>query len=250
MSTRTPDKKIPFTEVAANLDKVLDQADPQRQAALVQLSRLRSVKLATQQREHARLSEKLGTSHPRVKALARKREANTAMLREVNLDLARAETPAINASDDAWLLHGRVMDRQRQGVPGLTITLVDAKGGWVRELGYACTDQRGYFRLSVDSLKATDKPPAGRGQTVKLRVSDRANKVLYTDMATLTPRPGQVDYREITLGEPPTDCRQPANGPSPPPCPEKPEKPEKPVKDERPRASRSTKKPARRKPKP
>ena len=218
MTTCTPDRKIPYTEVATNLDKALDQADPQREAGLTQLARVRSAKQTLLQREQQRLSKKLGAAHPRVRALERKREANTAMLREVNLDLARAATPSIELDDDAWVLHGRVMDRQRLGLPGLTITLVDPKGNWVRELGYACTDQRGYFRLTVDDLKpASEKPPANRETTVQLRVSDRANTILHTDKPPLTPRAGRIDYREITLGEPPADCRPPEGGGGPVP---------------------------------
>lgn len=213
MSTCTPDRKLPYTEVAAHLDRALDQADLQREAGLAQLARVRSAKQTMLQREQQRLAKKLGARHPRVQALERKREANTAMLREVNLDLARATTPPINPDDTVWLLHGRVLDRQRQGQPGLTITLVDAKGNWVRELGYACTDTRGYFRLSVDNLKSPpETPEAADATTVQLRVSDRANTVLHTDKLPLTPRLGQVDYREITLGEPPADCRGPEGG--------------------------------------
>ncbi|BCT67363.1 hypothetical protein [Nitrosospira sp. NRS527] len=219
MSTYTPDKRIPFTEIAVNLDRTLDQADPQREAALAQLSRVRSAKMTAQAREQKRLAEKLGALHPRVKALAHKREVNAALLREVNLDLARAATPEIDINDNTWLLHGRVLDRAREGQSGLTSTLIDAKGGWVRELGYACTDKRGYFRLSVEKVKtASDKPEAGRETQVYLRITDRSNKVLHTDKPPLTPRPGQVDYREITLGEPPAECRAPEGGPTSSPC--------------------------------
>lgn len=235
MTTCTPDRKIPYTEVAANLDKALDQADPQREAGLAQLARVRSAKQTLLQREQQRLSKKLGAAHPRVRAMERKREANTAMLREVNLDLARAATPPIELDDEAWVLHGRVMDRDRQGLPGLTLTLVDAKGNWVRELGYACSDKRGYFRFPDVELKAAPKPESGRSAQLFLRVSDRNDSVLHTDKPPLTPRPGRVDYREITLGEPPAQCRAPGNTGNTPPKPGS-DTPGRPSADTRPNA--------------
>lgn len=238
MSTCTPDKKISYGEVAANLDKTLDQADPQREAGLVQLARVHSAKQTLLQREQARLETKLGRSHPRVQALARKRAVNTALLREVNLDLARAATPPLDIDDDTWLLHGRVMDRDRKGLPGLTLTLVDAKGNWVREFGYACSDARGYFRFPGVELKAAPKPESGRNTHVFLRVSDRNDSIRHTDKPPLTPRPGRVDYREITLGEPPAQCRAPGNTPGNAPTPPKPgtDSPGRPSADTRPNA--------------
>jgi hypothetical protein len=87
------------------------------------------------------------------------------------------------------------------------VTLVDAQGRWLRRLGFASTDARGYFRFAA-SIGGTE--PAGKtgpAATAALppkleahiRVTDRKRLQLYRGEEAVPVSPGGVEYREIVL---------------------------------------------------
>lgn len=211
-------KKIPFTDVAKGLNQTVESADPLRAAGLERLLRVRTVKEAGLKREHERLTAKLGADHPRVAELAARLDANRDLVRDIKMGVARAQTPAVQPGKDEWIVHGYVRRKDRAGAPNLTVAPYGCEDGeWRRELGYACTDKNGYFKLCHGGKKASagefaherDAARTERRDAVCLHVIDAQGAQLAVDKQPLAPEPGRVDYREIILGDDEAACRSP-----------------------------------------
>ncbi len=224
-------KKITFTEIAKGLNQGLESADPARLAGLQTLRRVRAIKDVCLEREQARLAKKYGANHPRLREIAARRKANAVLEREVELQISRAQTPAVAADPNAWTLHGYVRDAGLIGQQDLTVALYDQNGRWIEELGQACTDTHGYFRLTVAGAEpkaegesvevATEKlsrTAGGRtGLVAYIHVTNGAAATPYVDPESITPKLGAVLYREIILAEEGGECAPPEGGQAPKP---------------------------------
>jgi hypothetical protein len=209
-------KRVPFSDIAKGLNQGLESADPMRVTSLTRLARVRSVREAELKREQERLKAKLGANHPRVTAIAAKIDANRELKRDVELGLSRAATPAARPDKNGWILHGHVRDRSRQGMPNLTVGLYNERSQWVEELGYACTDKAGYFRLCPALPQKEPAESGAAGPQVFIHVLDDQGRRLYIDRRPLTPAAGRVNYREIILLGDAEPCRPPEPAPGPP----------------------------------
>src|SRR6185436_2257093 len=109
--------------------------------------------------------------------------------------------------------------------------LTDEQGNWLRRYGYACTDKRGYFELTIklaDSLKgnisasgtmteeekkrlaeekarAAANTPSGTVAPAAapgiLRVFSRDGRALHTEKEPVAVKANALDYRLILLGD-------------------------------------------------
>ncbi len=151
---------------------------------------LTAARQAGLERERLRFTEVLGRDDPRVKDLDQRLAPGTARLRALKVEIARAGAVVPVAATE-WVLHGYVWSADGGPVPDLTPALVDAKGQWLRELGFAGTDGRGYFLLRA---AAADVPEA------YVQVTDRKRAQVHRGDEAVAVGPGRVEYREITLG--------------------------------------------------
>ncbi len=221
-------KKITFTEIAKGLNQGLESADPARLAGLQTLQRVRAVKDTSLAREQERLGKKYGGQHPRVQAIAAKREANREFQRDLEVAVQRARTPAVTPDPNAWTLHGYVRDSALNGIQNLKVALYDERKRWVEEFGHACTDANGYFRLTPSAgaapqaeeapgvedvqeklSRAAAGKPAGR---FYIHVTNADDVTLHIDDEPVTPKLGEVVYREIILGGDVETCPPPGGG--------------------------------------
>ncbi len=209
------ERTINLDELSRNIGKGIETVDDRRADALERLQIVRGVKASSMRREQERLTLKYGEGHPRVQTLTNRIAINEGLLANLEAEAARARTPIPTPDQDHWILHGYVRDEDRKGVQGLSVALYDQSNEWVRELGYGCTDQNGYFKIdSASSL-------IDKGVQVSVNVLSGDGEVLYADEKTLlTPAPGQVDYREILLTEGAEVCRPPSGGKEPPRSPD------------------------------
>jgi hypothetical protein len=206
------ERKINLDDIARGIELGVDTIDEQRAVALERLQTIRQVKATSLKREQARLALKYGDDHPRVEALTNRIAINEGFLVDVAAEAKRARTDVPVVNDNEWILHGYVRDENKKGVSGLTVALYDQSNEWVRELGYACTDQNGYFKLaSTSSL-------INKGEQVRLRVLSNQSETLYADQKLLAPGPGQVDYREVVLKAGAQVCGPPVTGRTKPPA--------------------------------
>jgi hypothetical protein len=239
---------IPVETVAKTVATQLDSLDPQRAAAFDRLQALRAVRARGDEREQKRLARKFGEAHARVVAVAERARMNAGLRRDLALEQARAAVEAPAVDKDGYVFHGFVRNTAAQGVPELTVALYDEKGEWVREMGFGCTDARGYFILRYRAAgkdaagNAAVSPAAfvataatvGTGAAARTRVLvhvlDSAQKTLHVEREPLQPQLGEIDFRIIVLGAetrpcvPPPSSAPPATQPPPtqPPATEPP----------------------------
>jgi hypothetical protein len=207
------------------------RADALRATGLRGLLGITEAQRAGLEREQSRLSRKLGPDDPRVKALAQSLQDHQSRLRDVGVEVSRAETVGPKVAADEWALHGHVRWPDLSPAPDLTVSLVDAQGQWLRALGYACTDARGYFRL-VAKVERSETNIVSTGLSAYVRVTDSSRKELYRGTEAVAVSPGAVEYREIVLEGDRGPCASPdesvpAGGPAPPPAKPAPGRPKK-----------------------
>jgi hypothetical protein len=202
-------KDVSFDEVSREFDKRTAGADQLRAEQLQQLIVVRQAKATGLKREEARLTKKLGASHPRVAEFSARRNMNSLLARDLNLEVTRARTEIPQVDEKTWVVFGRVRDQELKGVPNLTIVLYDEQANWVKQLGYACTGTDGSFRLSTQSFAEVKAP-------VFVNVLTAQVVRLYADEVPMTPTGGRFDYREIILPAGAQACSPPTSVPKPP----------------------------------
>ncbi len=196
------------------------KADALRASGLKGMEGVTRARQAGLEREHSRLSRKLGVDHPRVRALSVRMEDGAVRLRDLEVEIARAETVAPRADPGKWVLHGYVRKKDLTPAPDLTVALVDAQGQWLRELGFACTDARGYFQLVATVARAGAAGAAAPPSKIEahIRITDRKRLQLYRGAEAIPISPGGVEYREIVLEGAAAGCVPPEEevpGPGP-----------------------------------
>jgi hypothetical protein len=149
-------------------------------------------------------------------------DEGAARLRDLTVEIARAETAAPSVDPSKWVLHGYVRRKDLTPAPDLTVALVDAQGQWLRGLGFACTDGRGYFQLVATVARAGAAGASAPPSKIEahIRITDRKRLQLYRGAEAIPISPGGVEYREIVLDGGVAGCVAPEEEvPGPPPAP-------------------------------
>ena len=192
-------------DILRSIEETFDTVDNERVRGLERVKTIQDTKNESLARERRRLARKYGEDHPRVQKIDSRLAYNQSFLKDlaVEIDRSKVEVPAIDAN--TWMVHGRVLDKTRAGIMGLTVSLFDEKGKWIREMGYSCTDERGYFAITY-SAKEDEKPGA---QRLFLTVTDKEHRVLHREREPLYVRLGWIDYREIIIDDQGDVCLPP-----------------------------------------
>lgn len=209
---------IEALQVEKELEQTIKAADPVRAESLNKLQRLRTIKTKNQERERLRLTEKLGSDHPRVKLLQTKIETNKEFSRNLKLEMARAQTEAPVVDEDSWVVHGRVFNKQLKPVPGMKAALYDKDGCPIQTCGREITDKTGYFKLAIKDIAShsLDAATQTTPENGFLYVLDKESVIVHEDKRPLPITAGQVQYLEVVLddgteeepgGEPPPQTR-------------------------------------------
>ena len=216
MNTTNPKTDTAAAEqLAANFESDLAATDSARTEALEQLQQHSVAKANHLQRARARLVNRLGAEDPRVLELNGVIASNQLRTRALKLEVNRASASVAHADERDWTLHGYVWNQDLVGQPHLTVAPYDREGHWVQPLGYACTDKKGYFKLSYRQPSEKEVGEMGtfkKSLEIFVRISDQKKKVLATDQKPLKLELGQVEYREIFLGDEPASCQPPDAG--------------------------------------
>ncbi|MCL5097117.1 MAG: hypothetical protein M1608_06245 [Candidatus Omnitrophica bacterium] len=196
-TTKDP-SSISLKEAQSTLAGQLATLDPQRAQGLAGLSRARAAKTAMLERDQRRAMQKYGAQDPRVASLAAQQTLNEKLRAEVAYRAALAGTDIPTVNPNGYTFHGHVLDAKRQPQAGLTVALYDPKGVWIRELGYSCTDARGYFRL--DYQKGTPSTPSQPAPAPATRPAPAAESP-SPKAAALSPAPGPTDATSTSSPE-------------------------------------------------
>lgn len=212
-SNNPPPKPGMTEENVARFQNDLAKADTVRANLLSGLHELRTAKLKSTEREQKLTAARLGEDHPRVVRLKAEVAAGQRINRQLSAEVDRANIP-FPVDEHSWTVYGFVRNPELQGQDRLTVALFDHADRWMEAVGYACTDNRGYFQLRYDS-------GAEKLQEIFIHVSNPKQEVLYRDKKPMKAAAGAVQYREIILGDdcaacppPPGDTDEPATVPN------------------------------------
>jgi hypothetical protein len=159
-SNSTAPKSIPVDDTIRGITSGIAQIDAFRATAYGTLLTVRGVKDQQLSREQKLLEIEYGPNDPQVAAVKSKLMVNQAIRTDLTVAQTQAATPRPTVDKNSYVFHGFIRGRQRQARPRLTVALYDANGSWVREFGYSCTDQNGYFLLRFTQPASGDKAAA------------------------------------------------------------------------------------------
>lgn len=206
---------VSVEEVAKTVDQQLASLDPLRAAAVAGLHKVRIARADSYAREKERLTLKYGADHPRLTALAGKIRFNDGLTRDLKFEAVRARIDVSAVDKNSFVFQGFVRNCAGEPKPGLTVALYDAKGGWIRAMGYGCTDEEGCFRMQGSGFS---DPTGAAAAVATIRVFDKQT-LLVTDAKPLTITPGKSEYRMIIVCDDGTCPPPPGDTDEPPPPP-------------------------------
>lgn len=207
MATKRPSNE----EAIAKLLSSFDALDDQRAAGLNELKTLHGVRNAAAAREKERLTQKYGGDDPRVTKIETRIAFNQKFATNLDAEIERTKITTPEYDVNTWMVHGRVVDTNGNAKPGVTLSLSDANGVWVRELGYTCSDARGYYALKSTSTEG-GVPPVPETQPLYVTATDSAFNVLHRDERAVYLKYGQIDVRQLVLPDAQAPCTPPGPG--------------------------------------
>ena len=170
-------------------------------AALVHKARL-----AQQQRYAANLASEYGAQDARVTAAQAKVASTQLSLGRLTGAYQRAVAPAPAITADEWALRLAIYDANAQPLAALTVFFVDGDKIWLKQYGFAYTDQTGQCVLK-------GAMPADAVAAMYIEIANAAGLPIYLDSSSFVPVKGQVSHQNITLtsqtplGDPPQPIR-------------------------------------------
>ena len=185
-------------EILKRFKKTFSSLDLQRTEGLERLKVLQLAQNKSLVREKSRLEEKYGSDHPRLKRFSDQIEYNKRVLKEVEVVIERSKITVPDFDRNTWMVQGQVIDKNSNPVAGLTVSLQDEDKKWVRQLGYTCTDQRGYYVLRY-RVEPGQEPAFGKDENFYISVSDQTYELLHRESQPVNVSIGQIDYRQIVL---------------------------------------------------
>lgn len=178
-----------------------------QKALLAYVGTLADVQEQTLQHEYERKTNKYGQDSDEMKALEAQISADKIFHRQLRAQAQRAEATPLERREDRFTLHGRLIDSNDLGIPGLIVKSVDCHTQ--KALRHSSTDQRGYFKLTFhcipEQFEKTEKISVERLSVEKkdvqftLHVLNQAQAMLYRDDNIYSIVPGSVVYQEITI---------------------------------------------------
>jgi hypothetical protein len=161
--------------------------------------------------EQQRLAVKYGQDSKQARNAVQRIEAHQQMRVGIKVHLERMKMQTPQRSADSFILYGRVLQDDGEGIGGLSVAAIDPKS---QPIAQAKTDERGAFQMMIAPTAATVKAsakevieseasvdPLDAQMQLRLQVSDSRKRVLFEDNEPFPLGQGRVSYREIILSE-------------------------------------------------
>jgi hypothetical protein len=187
-----------ITKHGKTLLQGLGKAEDQRKAGYVASLALQATKTALQRRELDRLSQKYGAQHPTVQRITAAIAHSAKLVKAIQMQQVRADNPVLPAAAGTCLVQGIVMNKEGKPQPGMTVSLFTTDKTWVRELGYACTDANGIFKLLITDKNALEQYA---GSPLFLTATNDRQEVLCRDTAEMRIANGQTLVRHLVMDD-------------------------------------------------
>jgi hypothetical protein len=189
--------RIADTKALDQIANGITKLDEQRLTELNNLKQLQEIKHEVINREAKRLAAKYGSDHPRVQKLEGRSNYNLSMFPALDREIDKASSKTEPLPLNAWRLHGKVIGEKQQPMPEITVFFADANKNWIREFGDSCSDQTGYYSLTIkeELIERAQK------EKLYLSASNKNKEVVYHELNKDTPTKGIIDYRDICLAK-------------------------------------------------
>ena len=194
----------------------VDTLDAQRTQELEDMQVVQKGRDEALAKERKRLAGKYGENHPRVKKIDGKQAYNRGFEQDLQVETARTKYTPPEFDLDSWQVQGRVTAEEGKGVPDVTVALYTEQGRLFDAVPHDCTDENGYYALAY-TPKGDDEAGILAKTPLTVTISDKDGNVLCRDATPVFIRAGNIDYRNIKIGDkdncpPPPD----GNGSNPP----------------------------------
>jgi hypothetical protein len=202
-STTTPAPE----QVKQQITSALSTGDGAAVQSATNLKWVQQARVSRLTRTAATLQAQYGATDPRVVQANAAVAAGTALVARISITNQQMATPAPAVPSGGWVLHGRVFDSQLKPVAKQTVFLVDQTNTYQKQIGFAYTDDTGYFLIS--SAEAPASPPP----SLFVQVANAAAQPVYLAKTAFQPAANSASYQNITLaaggpiGDPPATVR-------------------------------------------
>lgn len=175
-----------LTSYVDRLKNVLKRHEGANREAVRELTELQLFNRVLLEREAKRLKSKLGSDHPRTKAIADglKQNLNVINSLENEFELSRLKVPEV--SKDDTLLHGRIADEYGRGVAGVKIILKSSAGDRLSAADII-TDESGYFSYKFEPA-AMEKIA---DEKVNITIVDNQGEIIHQPHEPLRMKAGE-----------------------------------------------------------
>ncbi|HMT30347.1 MAG TPA: carboxypeptidase-like regulatory domain-containing protein [Bacteroidia bacterium] len=175
--------------------QAIDQLDEMRVDAMVELKDILEIQNEITKIEQARLAKKYDGNHHKVKSMNDRLEYNKLMFQGFDEAIKRSKVKQNPFKPGSWAVEGRVYDKNSNPAVGLTVFLSDSESNWLTDTDSACTDETGYYTISIDEKfhKALAKLP------ILINVSKAGENILCTDDEPLFVKKGIINNRDLYL---------------------------------------------------
>lgn len=201
---QTSEPQFTFEPTELLKEKVIDLARGAESSNYVAGLRLGHALGGVYVREHNRLKQKYGESHPRTQEAKLRLDIGGEARKAMRLRHTEVSTPTPDAGN-GWAVDGFVRTAAGDAVPSVTVAAYDRQNEYDKRFGYACTDGKGYFSIVVERLPDQDTRVYMRASKGKTLFKSNENR--------LAPTAGQTDRITITLKDDGSgDCIPPFGG--------------------------------------
>lgn len=199
------------SEATAALNTALASADSAATSGVQNLQLVHQARLSQLSRTAAALKAQYGAADPRVIRAEAAVTARASIVAHVTALNQQVATPEPTVATTGWALHGRVFNANLQAVGSYTVFLVDEQKTYQEQIGFAYTDNTGYFLLNYT-------PPAGQASSqtpIFIEIVNPKAQPIYIAATAFQPSAGSATYQNITLpagekplGDPPAAIRK------------------------------------------
>ncbi|MEI6682129.1 MAG: hypothetical protein WCO44_05855 [Bacteroidota bacterium] len=188
---------LPDTTAASIINESVTKLDEQRLAGLQDFQQQQSFRNSILQQEKSRLEEKYGSDHPLVLKIIPRIAMQEQVNAGLNREISKASVKTVPFVTTSWRIQGKVYDSGNKPVQGYTVFLGDNTGIWNSFTATSCTDETGYYSLTVDlnMMKRLKKT------VLFICVSDKNKKLVYLGQDAYQPVGGAIAYKDILLGD-------------------------------------------------
>lgn len=141
-------------------------------------------------------AERLGAGHPRTAGMLARADEKAELIGHLAVEREIANIKVARAGKDDTLIHGRIVGDDKQGVAGMTVSLVNGQGEAVAAAKAVQTDAAGYyaFVLAPEQAAAVASEPS-----LAIAVAADKEKIVPSGSRPFAIKAGEKALHEVAL---------------------------------------------------